>query len=383
MNETDSIIALAESVPAGEMLAMATVVKVEGSAYRRPGARMLVTASGKTAGMISGGCLESDVRDRAEKVVSSENCRVVTYDSTSPDEIIFGLGLGCNGVVHILIEPVVAGDPDGLIAFLTLCQKTRQSGRMATLFEISAMEHELGQLQRAYYWPDGRVTSIGLEQHYLAGLEDIANEPMKRNSSVRSLPFAGKQTELLMERTMPPQSLVVFGAGDDVVPLTHAAKLLGWNVTVIDARPAYAVPDRFNSADTILCIRPEELAVNPREFISDDSVAVLMTHSYNFDKDLLKAILPLDLRYVGIVGPKHRAERLLGDMADEGTFFSREQLASLHGPAGLDIGAETPQEIALSVIAEIRAVLNERSGGQLRDRRGSIHNGVDSLLSAA
>lgn len=403
MNELQAIIALAETTRTEKLqsnnvkseeselkapLAMVTVVKVTGSAYRRPGARMLMTAAGEVTGMISGGCLESDVQERARKVMATGESRLVTYDSTSPEDIVFGLGLGCNGIVQIVIEPLRADAEDGLLAFLSACLAQRKTGNLLTVFHAEGVSPTIAPGTRLLQWPDGRVTSNSNDPVLIAALAEaltvnsddylFQQTDKQRGGEVRAavkrIALESGSIELLLETITPPVSLLIFGAGNDVIPVTLFAKLLGWHVTVIDGRPAYALPERFPAADTVLCLRPESLADCPPQGLTPDAMAIIMTHSYVQDRELLQALLPVNLRYLGILGPKARTQRLLDELLHTGVLFSEECLARLYGPAGLDIGAETPEEIALSLLAEMRSVLGNRAGVSLRQRNRGIHD---------
>jgi xanthine/CO dehydrogenase XdhC/CoxF family maturation factor len=161
------------------------------------------------------------------------------------------------------------------------------------------------------------------------------------------------------------------------------AKLLGWHVTVIDARPAYATAERFPAADAVHCLRPEELPTSQHVVFPPESMIMIMTHNFTHDLGLLCALAPRTLRYIGILGPKSRTQRLLDDLAEEGVTFTDEALARLRGPAGLDIGAETPEEIAVSIIGEMQAVLSQRHGGALRDRNAPIHDPAEQSVTAS
>ncbi len=379
MKTIQAIVELAKSARPGEVLAMATVMKVRGSAYRRPGARMLMTADGRTAGMISGGCLENDARERGLDVIATGRPVLVTYDSTAPEDIVFGLGLGCNGIVQVLIEPLIAGDDSGLLAFLSACVARRQMGRIATIFQADSAP--LGA--RVLRWPDGRVTSTCADPAVAATLVTALQENVARRNAVRGIDLPdGSSAGVLIETVAPPVPLIIFGAGDDAIPLAQAARLIGWHVTVIDARPAYATPERFPAADAVHCLRPEALAASTAVVFPPESMVMVMTHSFTRDKALLRDLLPRRLRYVGILGPKSRTRRLLDELADAGITFTDEALAQLHGPAGLDIGAETPEEIAISILGEMQGVLSQRTGGALRDRTAPIHDPVDQPCTA-
>ena len=377
MKTIQAIVELASTARPGDVLAMATVVKVRGSAYRRPGARMLMVA-GRTAGMISGGCLENDVRERAHEVIATGKPILVTYDSTAPDDIIFGLGLGCNGIVQVLLEPLIAGDDGNVLALLAACVARRQPGRIATIFQ----SEKIPLAARVLRWTDGRVTSTCNDPAVSAALAQALQENAARRNAVRDLEMPdGTSAGVLIETIAPPLPLTIFGAGDDAIPLAQMAKLLGWHVTVIDARPAFATPARFPDADAVHCLRPEALLDSARAVLSPESMVMMMTHNFAHDRALLRALLPRPLRYLGILGPKSRTQKLLDELAEEGVTFPEGNLARIHGPAGLDIGAETPEEIAVSIIGEMQAVLAQRIGGALRDRNAPIHDPVDQTLA--
>ncbi|MCE9518995.1 MAG: XdhC/CoxI family protein, partial [Verrucomicrobia bacterium] len=321
------------SAAAVEILIIATVVKIKGSA----------------SGMISGGCLDGDVRERAMHVIASGRPLLVTYDSTSPDDIIFGLGLGCNGIVQVLIEPVMAGDPSGLLEFLSTCHGQRLTGRIATIFQNGPAVSGIVDGMRLMAWPDGRVTANFDHPVLRATLLAAMHDTEGRRHAIRNLQLPnGVKLSALIETIAPPTSLLLFGAGDDAIPVAQLAKMIGWHVTVIDARPEFAQSLRFPQADDVLCLRPEAVRSDPRLAITPETLVMIMTHSYMRDKELVKALLPQNPRFVGILGPKKRTTNLIDELARDGVRFTEEQLACLHGPAGLDIGAETPEEIAIS-----------------------------------
>lgn len=341
---------------------------------------MLVTAAGRTAGLISGGCLENDARERAQEVMAEGAARLVTYDSTAPADIIFGLGLGCSGIVQVLIEPLTAGDEGDFLAFLSACVSRRQVGRVATVFQSD----DFPLSARLLRWPDGRVTSTCGDDALSSALLQTFLDTASRRTAGRSVELPdGRSARVLIEAIAPSPSLTIFGAADDAIPVVQLAKLLGWHVTVIDARPAYATPERFPTADAVLCLRPEALLASPRVMLPPESLILIMTHNYTHDRALLRVLLPRESSYLGILGPKARTLGLLDDLASEGITFTEEALARLHGPAGLDVGSETPEEIAVSIVGEMQAVLAQREGGALRDRNGPIHEPTDQQATNA
>jgi len=369
VKELQSILNLAEED--GGPLALATVVQLQGSAYRRPGARMLVSASGRSAGSISGGCLESDVRERAKNVMATGQPVLVTYDSMSPADIVFGMGLGCNGIVQVLIESIPAEDGAGLLALLERCRKSHQYGQCATVFRAESPSGQQPVGERLLCWPDGRITGSISNPALQAALIESLNGLAGRRVAIEAMELSDNSSYgVLLETIAPPIPLIVFGGGEDAIPLVQFAGQLGWHVTVIDARPAYALPERFPFADAVLCMRHDAL----NGFIlPDESLIMIMTHNYEQDKELLRTLLPRGFRYIGILGPKTRTRRLLGELEASGLQICDDLLASLHGPAGLDIGADTPQEIAISILAEMQATIAQRPGTALRKRAGGIH----------
>ena len=378
MKEIESILALASKAGV-QPLAMATVVNVRGSAYRRPGARMLITATGESVGMISVGCLEGDVREHALKVMASGLAKLITYDSTSSEDIIFGLGLGCNGIVQVLIEPINAHEPEGLLAFFSSCYEQRKRGSLVTVFQKDEQDIVTSIGWSLLCWPDGHVTSNNPATR--PSLNDALIAAGSARFQVTQINLAaGATLSCLIETISPPTQLFVCGAGDDAMPLAKLATDMGMNVTVMDARSALTTRERFPKVTLVKTTKPENLGDLLEEVISPNALAMVMTHSYSQDKEWLRALLPKGLPYLGILGPKSRTQRLLDELHSEGCAEAHHGFARLHSPAGLDIGAESPEEVALSIIAEMKATLSERNGGKLRDRLGPIHNAVNPCI---
>ncbi len=343
----------------GETIALATVVKVVGSTYRRPGARMLMSTKGEMVGSLSGGCLEGDVLEQAQEVMNSKKSRLVSYDTTSEADILWGLGMGCQGIVDIFIEPLSRDSGTILMSFLADCLEHRKPGVLVTIFKSKAIEHHHLMLS-----PDGnfitKITDYSLVQLLL-------NHSKNAQRAGKSFHISTHNIEAFIEVIHPPLSLIIFGAGHDAIPIVYFAKQLGWSVTVLDRRPAYATSSKFPEADDIIISEYEKL---PKSVILDEkTVAVVMTHNYIYDLTILQNILPLPLRYLGILGPRRRTEKLLGEISIDEQYKKR-----LYAPVGLDIGADNPQEIALAIIAEIQAVITNRSAGFLRHRHLPIHS---------
>lgn len=352
--------------------ALATVVQVEGSAYRRPGARMLVTEDGELTGAISGGCLEGDALRKARLVMAQQKAMLVTYDTTDDDDSRLGVGLGCNGIIQILIEPIVADNPDNPIALLSAVLSQRQQGVVVTLFSL---QNRAGlQPGTCLLLPEkaearGNVQPAAL-QELLA--QEAVQVLKNQRSVIRNYQLADKVISAFVEYLHPPVSIILLGGGNDVQPLVQMASILGWLVTVIDGRTNYAVKSRFPLADKVIVAKPTQ--VLDAIAVDAQTVFLLMTHNYNYDLAMLRQLMPLPVPYVGVLGPKKKLNQMLAELQDEGLEFTPDQMQKVYGPLGLDIGAETPEEIALSVISEIKAVLTGKPGTSLRHKPDAIHD---------
>jgi xanthine dehydrogenase accessory factor len=360
----------------GKASALATVVGVSGSAYRRPGARMLITEEGQTTGSISGGCLERDVILRARRVIERGESTLASYDTTDEEDIVFGVGLGCRGVIEILIEPLPRGSEACHLPLLEELLRGREAGVLATVWRVEGqLEARAGS--RLLLSRSGRLWNEIADPELAARIEADAREALRTVRSVtRVYRLAAGQAEVFLELLRPPVPLVIFGGGPDAVPLVRLAGELGWHVTVVDGRPAVASRARFPRADAVVLCRPEHVGEQVR--LDSDTVAVVMTHNYLTDLRLLELLLPSPVRYLGLLGPKSRSERLLQELSQAGIRTTEAQRRRLYAPVGLDLGAETSEEIALAILAEIRAVLAGRAGGPLRNRQVPIHERAQS-----
>jgi xanthine dehydrogenase accessory factor len=365
----DIIHAYGDAEKGGKRSALATVVHLDGSAYRRPGARMLFTEDGKLTGAISGGCLEGDALRKAQLVMVHRKPMLVTYDTTDDDDAKLGVGLGCNGIISILIEPVNAEDENNPIALLKTVLAKRQSAALVTLFSLKQKTSQAGTCMV--------ITEAGVIKNTLPGgilQQSLLTEAMmvlKTGISVIKTYQEENPLSAFIEIINPAVSLVIFGAGNDAIPLVEMANLLGWETIVVDGRPNYATVQRFPIADRILIVKAEA-AITQLNF-DKRTVAVLMSHNYNYDMAALRALIPLKPEYIGALGPKKKMKRMLDELKEEGIQLKDESSANVYGPTGLDIGAETSEEIALSIISEIKAVLSKRNGCSLRDKDETIH----------
>lgn len=371
MKELQDIVnAFDNAAKAGKQTALATVVLVEGSSYRRAGARMLVTEDGQLTGAISGGCLEGDALRKARLAMAQSKPMLVTYDTTDDDDAKFGVGLGCNGIIHILIEPIFPENENSPINLFKHFLSKREPVVLITMFSLDnrqAAQPGTSLLMTADKLTKGSIPDDEIRDLLLADARDV----LKNGNSVTKTYVYGNGYTCFIELLQPAVSLIIFGAGNDAIPMVQFASVLGWQVTLVDGRANYAVPERFPLAKKIIIAKPEQAL---SQLIFDGrTVMVLMTHNYNYDMAMLRRLLPLQLSYVASLGPKKRLQRMLDELQDEGMDLTNEQLNSIYGPAGIDIGSENSDEIALSIIAEIQAVLNKRIVSSLRDKT-AVHN---------
>ena len=380
MNEVRAIVeAFDEAGKRGESCALATVVSVEGSSYRGPGARMSVCEGGTSIGTISAGCLELDVIEHAKQVIQTNVPKLIEYDTSSTsDELAWGLGLGCNGIVQLLVVPLPPDSPY-INALRASCNVNAAPVLVATVYHDTAYKSALDAAPietgaRVYLYADGTVACEKLSEPDSVVVERLMRElvvaEMSPATQVRALNNGG--VKVFIETLLPPVHLVVFGAGHDALPVIELARGLGWTTEVVDPQARLASVSRFASADRLVLSHPDE--VGAQVTVTQRTLTLLMTHNYAQDLQLLQFLLASPARYIGIMGSRKRTERLLSDLTvDEEAHCLNANVSRLHFPVGLDIGSNSPAEIALSVIAEMQAVLEGRSGGMLRNRRGSIH----------
>ncbi len=337
MSEIDAILEAAARLRAdGEPAALATVVAVRGSSYRRPGARLLVPSSSPPIGLISGGCLEEEAARLAREAIRLDAPVLVTVDHSAEGDELWGMGLGCRGVIDLLAEPpalaaetldALRAARDGSATYLL----TGLDGERRVLTEQEA--DALGE-RAALAVAHGRPTIIG---------------------------------EAVLDPILPPLHLVVCGAGPDAGPLVAAGLRLGWRVSVIDRRRSLLRPERFPGA-VLHDVEPAEAA--EAAGASEWTAVVLMSHDYLRDAASLGGFLGRGVRYLGVLGPRDRTDRLLAELETSPT---DADLAALHAPAGLDVGADGAEEVATAIVGEILATLRGRTGTPLRDRPGPIH----------
>ena len=362
MRELDDILRARER--ASGAVVLATVVAVSGSSYRRPGARMLMGADGWLAGGVSGGCLEGDLVRKAF-FWTSDGPRVLRYDTTgdtAEDEGGLTFALGCNGVVDILLERWEPGSA-GSVDALTFAAEARQQSLRAVIATVYRGPAEAVGARCM-------LREDGVEAGSLTGPLREAVRAAATEALVRGVPWSGAcgGAEVLVEVVDPAPPVVVFGGGFDVAPVVSRAQGLGWHLTVVADRPVELLRRRFPQAQA--CIASRSTEVLQKVPLSARSLVLVMTHSLPQDRELLARLVPLPVRYLGVLGPRARTERILRELPQAPT---PAQLEKLHAPMGLDLGAEGADEIALSILAEVQTVLAGRDGGRLRERQAPIH----------
>ncbi len=342
-------------LPAGGAAVLATVIETRGSTYRKPGAMMLIEASGQTRGLLSGGCLEGDLAAHAAAVLASGQAKTVSYDMLSGDEMPWDLGLGCRGLVRVLLTRLAAGHPA-----VTRLAEMQAAGQRGLLIQVC--HSELDWLPAGtLLLPDSGDRWPGLPDHPEAGRIKAAL-PGKHPRQAESLELdsARGQVRMLLVPISPPRRLLLLGAGPDAAPLVELAERIGWQVDVADHRPAYIerIADRVSTGQA-QTLRPEE--IDKTRLLASADAVVVMSHHLDTDRGWIARVVEHPVTYIGLLGPAERRRNVLEDIPE--MHHSR-----VHGPAGLDIGAELPETIALSILAEAHAVLNQRSGGALSEK---------------
>lgn len=328
---------------------------------------MLVTESGQLTGAISGGCLEGDALRKALLAIHESRNKLVMYDTNNEDDARFGVQLGCNGIIHILFEPVNPGAGHNPVTLLKKAATERRYSVIVTLFSLLNKHNQPGTScllnDREFITNDSLGMDLPLNLQNDAEMALSTRTSLVRDYSPDLIGFS--------EVVEPKISLVVLGAGNDAIPLTQMADILGWSTTIVDGRQTHANRQRFPNVHRI-CVAKAEAALNGI-VIDNRTALVLMTHNYNYDREVLKQLATESCAYIGVLGPKKKFLRMIDDLAVEGFKLPQNVRENIYSPVGLDIGAETAEEIALSVASEIKAVFSFREPQFLRDKLESIH----------
>ena len=349
---------LTRLVEQGRGAALATVVHIQGSAYRRPGAKMLIADDGAMAGSVSGGCLEADVREVALSVIRSGTPQLLHYDTGTDDQTPFGLGLGCNGAVDIFVQRASAPDVLKTARQVALLLQGDAPFAVSTIVRGAA---GLGRsvVVASHGKPAGSTGDADLDRTIAARASDLLGAGISQLDDLDA-------NHVFTDVQVPPPSLIVFGAGEDSRPLVATATDVGFRVTVVDHRPAYLVPDHYSVGTRLLEARADSslsgLPLGPRTY------AVVKTHSLAHDREWVGRLLASNVVYIGVLGPSARVDEMLRELG-------AEENDRVFGPVGLDLGADGPEQIAVSVVAELLALISGREPGHLRAKEGAIHAG--------
>lgn len=368
MKEIKAIIKAYDAIEPGTHAALATVVRVEGSSYRRTGARMLVLDNGSWTGGISGGCLEGDALKRARVAINNSRATLITYDTTDDDPHQIGVGLGCNGVIDVLFTPLHSVNKNNPVEILKSCIKASRD--IHVLLTITHLEGESNKVQMGnvieYTGPDSLrvLNSPEIEKQIF---EKVTFQMSEGKSSPAQFTSADLHVEIFIEILPPEISVILMGHQYDVYPMSRLLKELDWRVSI---------------CGDVLKINPQIRAFTD-EIVSDSQFAnllidshtaiVLMSHDYKTDKRNLTRALLTSAPFIGMLGPKVRSEKIWKELAEEGNGVSNSDMDRIFAPVGLDIGAVTPEEIALSLAAGIKAAFSHRDGSFLKFRKTPIH----------
>lgn len=325
---------------------LATIAATLGSTYRKPGAQMLIAPDASGAGLLSGGCLEADLMERARKVLETGEALAVEYDTRSSDDILWGIGLGCEGAMRIVLTRLDASNQYQPFAHVEKARHDNVAARFALVTESSNPTFPLGRffLGEESNLPSPITTALR------------AQDSKHRTQSNAATELECEGAKFLIVSIALPIQLLILGAGPDVMPVVEIASLLDWHVTVIDHRPAYADASRFPRAKQVLSQPVAQ--IDGLLHSSNFDAAVVMSHHLTSDAAYLAALATSNVPYVGLLGPAPRRARLMSDIGENALALKHR----LHGPIGLDIGAMSPETIALSIVSEIQAVLAGRSG---------------------
>jgi len=364
MKEIQTIIKKYDELKAsGKRLAMATVIHVEHSSYRRSGARMLISEDGLWTGGISGGCLEGDTLQKAKQAMLENRVIKVTYDTTDGDSNQIGIGLGCNGLIDVLIVPIDTQDPGNQIETLRKCTAQRNINTLITVVKSGDQDELQGKL---IYATDETAFAEYFKNDVLKEQVKLDVKKVKFTKRSTSFEYAvdGQDWKIFVEHLLPPVALYICGQNYDTIPLAQMAKHIGWTVTVV-SNPIKIGKELHHVADQILNQK--------KEFPGMDfhSAVLLMAHDYNTDKENLTQALGSLAPYIGILGPKKRSGKMIAELAAAGIKLDDQRVFA---PVGLDTGATSPEEIAVSILAEIRTFYSKRSGGFLKKRQLPIND---------
>ena len=344
--------------------ALATVVRVEGSSYRRTGARMLIADSGEWIGGISGGCLEGDALKKAKFAIAQNKATIVTYDTTEDDPYQIGVGLGCNGIIDVLLVPLDYQNDLNQVLILQQCVENRKPNVIITVVKLKGHFKDIQLGQTIKY---DEETDFPLDYLHKDLILNIKNCLKSEKSESKIYQCQEGEIQLFIEVIIPSTHLVIYGGNYDIYPMTKLAKEIGWKVSVV-CNPLKVHKSLFEMADAVIeKDKTEEIKIDPY------TVALLMAHDYETDFKNMRNLLKTNIKYIGMLGPKKRTDKMFLKLLEEGNPVSEQDLARIATPVGLDIGAANPEEIAISIIAEIKTFFTGRTGQRLKFREGAIY----------
>jgi xanthine dehydrogenase accessory factor len=349
---------------AGRAMALGILVHTSGSTYRKAGAMLLIAANGEYGGLISGGCLEGDLGERARAVIATGRAALVTYDLRNSDDLVWGLGLGCEGAMHILLLRVGPSEEWQPLAHLAAALAAHMPTAIGVVTESRDEEPPVGALlpQAA---SAAALTVRALPVRAAAVLAqpsvEAALAAAPRAGAVGSLEGPDARWRLLLVPLSLPPRILLLGAGPDALPVVEFAARLHWRVSLADHRPAYAVPAHFPLAERVVHSRPEEIA--QALDLGQFTAAVVMSHHLPSDLEYLRVLSTSRIGYLGLLGPPARREKLLSELGHEAECLRPR----LRAPVGFHLGGRTPEAIALAIVAEIHAFVH----GMLQVRDGN------------
>lgn len=360
MDEIDALIdAYSKGLKKNQGMVLATLIRVEGSHYRRMGAKVLFTHERPVAGTISGGCMERDLQTYVKTVLKDKQPRIITYDTTTEEDLLWGLNLGCGGRVEVFLESLVPDDPGNPLDFVQRCRRDQREGAVATIVATAPeLKSELGK--HVFYSPRDSLKGNALSGDLQTEIDqEVKTVLAQRKSKLLDYTIPEGKVTVWCDYIPLPTQILVCGAGEDARPLVQLMADMGWRVFLSDPRPAVVEDEAFPGVHDFVIAPFEEL---PRHIDFDHlNGVVILTHNYQNDLQLLDIFFASSIPYIGLLGSRKRTKRLLVDLARRRGTITPQQRSRLHAPVGLDLQAESPQEIALAIVAEILSVLKQGS----------------------
>jgi xanthine/CO dehydrogenase XdhC/CoxF family maturation factor len=339
----------------GEAVVLVTVFETLGSTYSKAGTRMLIAAGGERQGLVSGGCLEGDLAERARQVLASNEAATVTYDLRDEADELFGLGVGCNGLISVLLQPLTPENSYEPLASIVEVLLGDSVGGIASVIDPNNGPVACGASVVSI---DGKTRAVEVAEMLVPTLVAGCRQAADRRET--KLVTETQGFRVFYAPLVPVPRVLILGAGLDAVPLVNVIAELGWRVSVADHRPAYLERDGFARAEAVFAVRAD--AISDRVRLNDFDAIVVMSHHLVTDREYLRQLAHVEVPYLGLLGPPARKQRLLDELGESGGALARR----LRGPVGIDIGADTAESIAVSIAAEIQQVLVRAGGSDSR-----------------